>query len=188
MAKQKITTFTCDQCSNEISVRNDDGFPYKLGWNYIYKFEANISKDAPNKMIKSKSKINIEDSHLCSKHCMIEYIKEKIDYASDFQGGQPDELETQVNRRSNNQIHNLEDQRPFEQQPRQEYKQTPNFNANHPQQYEQLNQQTQQHIQERVPEQHNHTISNPFEKPDDGKPQIVEPETAEKSKKKNWFR
>lgn len=69
--KKEETTFYCDEenCSKEITTRRGSGFPYDLGWRYLY----NIAfKYGTNKRKEER------DKHFCCKTCMIAFIRKLI--------------------------------------------------------------------------------------------------------------
>ncbi len=71
MKKERVlTTFECDNCKKKSSEREKGmGFPYDLGWIYIYEMKFKISKNKHESM---------EDKHFCNKECFIMGIKKKL--------------------------------------------------------------------------------------------------------------
>ena len=127
MVKEEIINFTCDICKNQISVKNNEGYPYKLGWNYIHSFNIQIFDEVKNHI----NRINEKDKHFCSIICLKKFIDNNVNIESfDLKKEEKDVS----------------------------YK------------------------------NYDHTIANPFEAPNDGKPQIVEPEVDEPKGNKNLFR
>lgn len=69
--KKQTTIFKCDQedCQKEIKIDNNQGFPYKSGWKYLY--NLNLKYD-------NSGYIEKIDKHFCSKTCMLKYIRKTI--------------------------------------------------------------------------------------------------------------
>jgi len=82
MAKENLTNFQCDQCKKTIMIRENDGFPYNKGWCYLYNFNAQISKDKSHRVIKDLERIDKKDCHFCCKSCLLDFVKDSVDYAS----------------------------------------------------------------------------------------------------------
>lgn len=188
--KKKFVEFKCDVCNNSITVEDKQGYPYRQGWCYIYNLNVQIAKVNTHRVVKDMERVEEKDIHTCSKECLVKFLMMKIDFASSYRGTK-EELETSPN---NGVFHNdAIKQQPLNQQQQEFFNfmeqeiekqkpqsQQPNFsidqNSGTPQPQPQPQSQSQS--------QKYGSVSNPFEKPMDNKPQIVEPEMNPPKKKK----
>ena len=69
--KEHQTKYTCDKCNKQFTTNNGVGFPYFMGWCYLYKFNGKFESTG-------EKIINKTDRHFCSKKCLLEYLKEQI--------------------------------------------------------------------------------------------------------------
>lgn len=67
------TRIRCDEC-NKVTMFQEGGFPYNLGWIFLYNFEF---KEIQNCSNKSKEK------HFCNKACMVKYVVRQMTKKND---------------------------------------------------------------------------------------------------------
>ena len=75
--KEEQIKFGCDNknCNTIIFKKASCGFPYELGWVYIYKF--NIQRCDSNHKV-NPERIEKDDMHFCSKECAVIELKDTI--------------------------------------------------------------------------------------------------------------
>ena len=71
MKKERtLTTFECNHCKKRSEeIESGEGFPYEIGWIYIYCLDFKVAKNKINQ---------IKDSHFCSKVCYLKEIEMRL--------------------------------------------------------------------------------------------------------------
>lgn len=75
--KNVITNFKCDTCGKEESRVEEQGFPYELDWEYLYKFNGQTPADTKSNC----GRYDEEDKHFCGKECMFRFIEQTVNIA-----------------------------------------------------------------------------------------------------------
>lgn len=66
-----IVTFACDVCDKRVD--SEKGFPYGLGWHYL--FDVNIQIPFHGEDMESHVRLCEKDKHFCSKECLLRFVE-----------------------------------------------------------------------------------------------------------------
>lgn len=79
--KEHFTKFTCDNKNcrkkgRKVARTEEEGFPYELGWQYIYRLDA--------KTFDKRTFVGSKDKHYCSMECAMIGIRDSLNEAAAF--------------------------------------------------------------------------------------------------------
>jgi len=91
--KQELVRFACDSCGTTVDSVKEDGYPYKIGWQYLYQLEGKTGKaDVTHKLAKDVGHYKEEDKHFCSTKCMYSFIGNVVKATRE---GNPEPIDTE---------------------------------------------------------------------------------------------